>query len=40
MWRTFTKALGPEPSERPSTAREFLARFEAAAGPLGEEPSR
>jgi hypothetical protein len=28
----FAQALGPDPAQRPATAGELLARFEAAAG--------
>jgi serine/threonine-protein kinase len=34
----FAQALGPEPSRRPATARELLARFEVLAGPPEPEP--
>jgi len=36
----FAQALGPHPAQRPVTAHDLLARFDAAEAPLAQEPSR
>jgi serine/threonine-protein kinase len=38
--KLFAQALGPEPAQRPATAPDLLARFDAVEPPLAHEPSR